>query len=218
MCIVTVLVMFRKKQIGITSGYLFLLIGIIMSVWALSAPRLSADQVIIELVQSMSADSVKISMETARSLGEVRVNLGAVLLIVIVLTWKKCFRTGLIFLGVIPASLGIYILKGIIDRPRPSVDYTVLTEASSTGSFPSGHAYQTALLGILIIALVLPIVPYRAVRILIALCVVWSVAAVALSSVYLGFHWPSDILGSFIFAIPSAVLLMRLGQSNKLKD
>lgn len=217
MCIVSLLVMFSEKQINTTCGYVFLIIGIIMSVWAVSEPRLSGDLAIIELVQSMSSDSVKNSMKTARYLGGFRVSLGVILLMFTVLTWKRCFRTGLSFLGVIPVSLGIYILKELINRPRPSGDYIWIIEASSTGSFPSGHAYQTALLGVLTLALFLPIIPYRIIKTVIALFVSCLVGLVALSGIYLGVHWPSDILGSFVFVFPSAVLLIRLSQNNNLK-
>ena len=106
--------MFSNKRITAICGYVFLLIGIIMSVWAVFEPRLSGDLAIIEFVQSMPSDSVKNSMEAARYLGGFGVNLGVILLIFGVFTWKKSFRTGLIFLGVIPASLGIFILKELI--------------------------------------------------------------------------------------------------------
>ena len=189
-----------------------------MSVWAVFEPRLSGDLAIIEFVQSMPSDSVKNSMEAARYLGGFGVNLGVILLIFGVFTWKKSFRTGLIFLGVIPASLGIFILKELISRPRPGADYIAIIEASSTGSFPSGHAYQTALLGVLILVLFLPIIPYRIIRIVIGSSVFSLVGLVAMSGVYLGVHWPSDVLGSFVFVFPSAVLLVRLSQNNNLKD
>ncbi|PZC49367.1 MAG: undecaprenyl-diphosphatase [Chloroflexi bacterium] len=210
--------MFSYKQIIATCGYAFLIIGIIISVWAVSEPRLSGDLAIIELVQSMSSDSVKSSMKIARYLGGVRVNLVVILLMFTVLTWKKFFRTGVMFLGVIPASLGIYILKELINRSRPDGDYIWIIEASSTGSFPSGHAYQTALLGVLTVALFLPIIPCKIIRIAIALFVFCLVGLVALSGIYLGVHWPSDILGSFVFVFPSAVLLIRLSENNNLKD
>jgi len=210
--------MFSNKRITAICGYVFLLIGIIMSVWAVFEPRLSGDLAIIEFVQSMPSDSVKNSMEAARYLGGFGVNLGVILLIFGVFTWRKSFRTGLIFLGVIPASLGIFILKELISRPRPGADYIAIIEASSTGSFPSGHAYQTALLGVLILVLFLPIIPYRIIRIVIGSSVFSLVGLVAMSGVYLGVHWPSDVLGSFVFVFPSAVLSVRLSQNNNLKD
>ena len=207
--------MYRKRHIRVA---IFLLIGIIMSSWVMSYHRIPGDQAILELVESMSSNSLDTPMEIARTLGGVWVNLGALILIVTAFAWKKCFRTGLIFLGVIPASMGIYILKYLIDRPRPNADHFSFVEASTTGSFPSGHAYQTILLAILTVGLVLPLVPYRVIRILIGLLVLCLVGSVALSSIYLGFHWPSDILGSFIFAFPSAALLIRLGRSIKIND
>ena len=174
--------MYRKRHIRVA---IFLLIGIIMSSWVMSYHRIPGDQAILELVESMSSNSLDTPMEIARTLGGVWVNLGALILIVTAFAWKKCFRTGLIFLGVIPASMGIYILKYLIDRPRPNADHISFVEASTTGSFPSGHAYQTILLAILTVGLVLPLVPYRVIRILIGLLVLCLVGSVALSSICL---------------------------------
>ena len=80
--------MYRKRHIRVA---IFLLIGIIMSSWVMSYHRIPGDQAILELVESMSSNSLDTPMEIARTLGGVWVNLGALILIVTAFAWKKCF-------------------------------------------------------------------------------------------------------------------------------
>lgn len=120
-----------------------------------------------------------------------------------VLLWPRCrpFAVALPSALVVGALLDV-TLKVIVDRPRPP-DALVGT---ALGSFPSGHA----LTGVIFFGLLPPGV-WIALRrrlvfwVSVPLSVV-SALLVAMSRVYLGAHWPSDVVASMF--IGAAVLLL----------
>ncbi len=97
-------------------------------------------------------------------------------------------------------------------RPRPPAqDWAVTT---SGYAFPSGHTTAASLAaGLLVWAAVRRFSGRR--RILVASWVVGGVfaAAVGLTRVYLGVHWPTDVLGAWAFSaawLSAAVVVRRL--------
>jgi undecaprenyl-diphosphatase len=99
----------------------------------------------------------------------------------------------------IASSLGAFLLnmllKDVFERPRPLV-VTPLAPVV-TSSFPSGHAMASMAAYGAIALLLARLEPRRGVRLL-----VWGVAAllvagIGTSRVYLGVHYPSDVLGGF---------------------
>ena len=103
------------------------------------------------------------------------------------------------------------IIKNLVDRERPPESLVERRAGFGSESFPSGHMMSAVVLcGVVtVIAWGLPL--GRRTQ--------WTVTAVAsvvvtlngLSSVYMGVHWPSDILGGLLWGvvivIPAAALL-----------
>jgi undecaprenyl-diphosphatase len=91
-------------------------------------------------------------------------------------------------------------LKDLVDRPRPTPEIVAQRAGHSSESFPSGHVMSPMVLYgyVLWQALSdrLPL-PLRVLRWPVA---AWSAALLALTgfvSVWLGVHWPSDVLGGY---------------------
>lgn len=91
--------------------------------------------------------------------------------------------------------------KEAVTRPRPSPDLVHVSLHDSGYSFPSGHTVGTAaLFGVLL--LVLPaVVPLKPLRWLLQLGCVLLIASAGPARVYVGVHWPSDVLGSYLLAL-----------------
>jgi undecaprenyl-diphosphatase len=97
--------------------------------------------------------------------------------------------------GVLGAILIQNVDKAIVARPRPPVHEL---EAVSGTSFPSGHATEaTAFFLVLAVVLVSGSPPHR-VRLLVAGTAIVIVAAIAVSRVYLGVHYPTDVVAGIL--------------------
>jgi membrane-associated phospholipid phosphatase len=107
-------------------------------------------------------------------------------------------RVALIFaVGVGVSSALAGLLKTLIGHARP-VDPLIFAQAES---FPSGHLLISAVVYGLLASLLLGTKVGRSVRALGAVGLVLLVAGVAVSRLYLGVHWPSDLLASLAIAV-----------------
>jgi membrane-associated phospholipid phosphatase len=101
------------------------------------------------------------------------------------------------------------IVKDLVMRPRPAVPLVRVTEHASGASFPSGHVFSAVLLYGMLAVLVemapLPSAVRRAVQVICLLVIMLMGPA----RVYVGAHWPSDVLGGYLWG--SLLLLLVLG-------
>jgi undecaprenyl-diphosphatase len=106
---------------------------------------------------------------------------------------------------VVPAGMLLNVaLKDSFRRPRPHWEDPLVQLA--TFSFPSGHAVHATVFWGILCALVFVHTPSRLWRTLAFAWTVAIVAAVAFSRVYLGAHYPSDVLAGI--AEGSALVLV----------
>lgn len=118
------------------------------------------------------------------------------------LMYQRLWRTALFWLVAIAGSAILAsILKAAIQRSRPD-----LWAVQASFGFPSGHATQSMAIAIALVIL------WRASR-KIPIIVAISIAAVFLVGVcrmYLGFHYPSDILAGWMLSLAWVSVLSML--------
>jgi len=119
-----------------------------------------------------------------------------VALLVLYLLWKRDWVWAWCVGAIVPGGMLLNVLmKHAFQRARPDVDHAL--QAVSTYSFPSGHVAGAALFyGVLAAMLVSKIDVWRW-RVLIVFLAIALVVLVALSRMYLGVHYLSDVLAAF---------------------
>jgi undecaprenyl-diphosphatase len=111
------------------------------------------------------------------------------------------------------------ILKSLFNRPRPDV-VAHLVDVHST-SFPSGHAMNSAIVYLTLGALLARTQQVRVLRIYLLSVSIVLALMIGASRVYLGVHWPSDVLAGWMvgasWAVLCSLLARRLQQSHTLE-
>ena len=97
--------------------------------------------------------------------------------------------------AVLGETLLSHVLKEAFDRPRPDI-VPHLVEVSSK-SFPSGHASSGAAIYLTIAALIAAQLKESRSRVLVFSAAGAAVFAIGASRIYLGVHYPTDIIGGW---------------------
>lgn len=96
------------------------------------------------------------------------------------------------------------LLKTLYDRPRPDlVEHLVNTH---TASFPSGHATMSTVVYLTLASLIVRLVDDTPVRAYVVCVAVALALAIGVSRVYLGVHWPSDVIAGWALGVAWASL------------
>jgi undecaprenyl-diphosphatase len=154
------------------------------------------DSIILKKVhnlQSIELDQIAIALtQTARGIAITAITS---LLSIGLVWWKQWRSLGYVWLVIIGSGLINFLAKLLFHRHRPDLWVSPLPQ--SDFSFPSGHAMLSMSL-VMAIAILIPQKHWRLIWLF--TCGFWLMA-IAWARLYLGVHYPSDILGGWALAI-----------------
>ncbi|MDE2842309.1 MAG: phosphatase PAP2 family protein [Chloroflexota bacterium] len=186
--------------------------------WAF--PRWPGDEALLTAVQGWQSPPLTAALGTLTRLGWYPVSAAVSLAVVAVLLWRKLRVDALLFALAVASALLTHPLKALVGRPRPEM--AIVEPAPHDMGFPSGHAAFAILLCGALIFLTWQHVEDRRLRWGFTAALVLLIVGVGLSRVYLGVHWPSDVVGGYLFGasvlltlgLLRSYLLRRLGRSS----
>lgn len=167
------------------------------------------DSIILKKVhnlQSIELDQIAIALtQTARGIAITAITS---LLSIGLVWWKQWRSLGYVWLVIIGSGLINFLAKLLFHRHRPDLWVSPLPQ--SDFSFPSGHAMLSMSL-VMAIAMLIPQKHWRLIWLF--TCGFWLMA-IAWTRLYLGVHYPSDILGGWALAIAWAMGVSWLSKVN----
>src|SRR5215472_5135616 len=132
----------------------------------------------------------------------------AALLVLILLFNRPAWR-----LAVAGAATGVLytVIAHIVLRPRPNVGQVLqVLEHPGASSFPSGHTiFIVTICTLLVLCLGYRFLPRR------TMPIAWTIAALlgfagAISRIYVGAHWPTDVFAGFLIAVGWLALVVSI--------
>ncbi|MAA95918.1 MULTISPECIES: phosphatase PAP2 family protein [unclassified Arsukibacterium] len=127
--------------------------------------------------------------------GNAVLTLASIWVIIFLLLTNKAKLALVVLLATGGALLGSLLLKSGFDRPRP--DLVTHATLVYTSSFPSGHSMLAASAYLTMGALLAQSQPRRRVKALIIISSVFLTLLIGVSRVYLGVHWPTDVVAGW---------------------
>ena len=178
-----------------------------MAVGAAIQPRFPGDLAVAHWIQDLATPGLDTVMEGVTLLADTPVMAVTLATAIIALGIARRWHDAAAFLFVPVLEGLVQLAKLIVDSPRPSDDLVRVMDTSTSPGFPSGHAFYAVVFGGLLLVLVMPTIRHQWLRRGLEAIIVTVAVTVMVSRVYLGVHWPSDVVGSVLFGVPSVALL-----------
>jgi undecaprenyl-diphosphatase len=167
-----------------------------------------------DLSDPIGSRSLQEAMRDVTALGGVTVvTLATTVGVLAFLLHRKRWHAAVLAGTVIAADVVSELLKSFYGRPRPElVPHGSYVYSSS---FPSGHSTLSAATYLTLAMLISSLEPNRGTKSMVFVLAVAMVLGIGFSRVYLGVHWPSDVLAGWClgaaFALAGWTALLRLG-------
>ncbi|MCR4322662.1 MAG: phosphatase PAP2 family protein [Candidatus Azambacteria bacterium] len=190
---------FFDKRFLFTAGIYVAFVAVVIAVAAALAGRgvlAFIDHPFLAYAEAIRSDALTPVMRATTMLGSGTIVVGLSIVGVMWLLYRGMAVYAVAFITSVVGASGVtVVMKWVLERPRPS-GFQALME--HTFSFPSGHAaLSLAFFGILVYFLIRH-TSRRSLQVFAVLVGGMIIIAIGVSRVYLGVHWPSDVVGSYV--------------------
>jgi undecaprenyl-diphosphatase len=195
---------FARTPTGLTLTLALVVVGALA--WAFleltfevvtGSPMVGTDHRIINLVAALRTPTLDQVMYTITFLGNGQMIAVLTLVAVIVaLVAGRPREAVLIVLAVVAGTLFFEVVKLVVHRPRPPLEDARIVQGDF--SFPSGHSTLSATFYGTVAYLLTPAIRRDSLKVLVWVAAGLLIVAIGVSRVYLGVHYPSDVLAGWV--------------------
>jgi len=178
----------------ITLFFIYLFFGIVQD-YIGHEKLIQFDLRVINMFSIFRTDSLNQIMLFVTYLAKAEIiTVGTIVISLILILIKKWRLLNALLISVLGGELFVWIIKNIMDRPRPSLTNALVAESSY--SFPSGHTFVAIAFYGLLAYFVIQSERNKFLKVISFLAGIILVVWIGLSRIYLGAHWPSDVFAS----------------------
>ena len=188
----------KTKKMCILFFALFLLVLIIY----LFDKKLIFDEFVYEKVMSIRGDFLDEYFISITKLGNPMTIL--FLLLLFVLFFRNKFGVTLV-ISCITSLVSNSLIKNVFRRVRP--EHIRLIKQGGY-SFPSGHAMIAICFYGYLLYLVIKRIKNRCIKYLISLFLIITIISIGISRIYVGVHYPTDVLAGYFIAIFEVIIVI----------
>ena len=172
-----------------------------LAIFAAFFDRFPADERIAHALQDVDVPAFGGFLDFVNFSGDTWVAVTITLLLAVAFAMMRAGTEAvLVLLTLVPRGAN-GVLKGWVERARPSEELVEVTTDATGFSFPSGHTVGTAALFGVLFFLIPTVVPWRSLRWILQLGCLLMVAAAGPARVYVGVHWPSDVFAGYLVVL-----------------
>ena len=168
-----------------------------LSVLAALYTTFPGDEEVLEAFQGLETSWLSAAARNVTQLGSAAVIAVSILALgtFLWITGRRRDAMGCVFIAL--AELSGFGIKELVGRPRP--EFVLFPPAPESAAFPSGHAVHAVLFFGFLIHLCW--FHMGSTRLMVALqgFIALSILTISVSRIYLGVHWPSDVLGGYLY-------------------
>jgi undecaprenyl-diphosphatase len=172
----------------------------------MAGATLHADESILRMMERMGAPWLDNVALEVTALGA-RVVVWMVVLVASVFMWssRHHYSAALLWVSMIGAGFVNAALKVSFNRPRPDV-FPWRTQHVGLASFPSGHAMTSVVVYGTLAFLIARLAPTKLLRRITWVTAILVILLIGWSRLYLGVHYPSDVLAGFVMGAAWAII------------
>jgi undecaprenyl-diphosphatase len=179
-----------------------------LSVEAAASETVTGDVAVSQWVQQVSLPGVGYAVGILNWIGR-PIPLAALTgIVAIALFARRRYGEAILVLPTTFTHAVNFVLKDIVQSPRPTNDYVRISDQATGFGFPSGHT-----MAIVVFCGVMTYIAWRLIACPKRRCIVYALVALAVvgigfSRIYSGAHWPSDVLGAYLWGTFYTVALV----------
>lgn len=172
---------------------------VLLSIGAAIQSHFVGDVYLAKNVQSVDASPWAKVMQLASVIGSAPVLIAAATSVMIWFLYKGQRPESLLVIAAVMTLPIVSVVKELVGRHRPTEEMVTVWYDLDSLSFPSGHSFTAVVIfGMFFYVAPLLVRSTNAVA-AIRVASITMIGLIGMSRVYLGAHWPSDVLGGFLY-------------------
>ena len=170
---------------------------VVLSVFAAVYDRFPADLWLVRRLQEVDSSAFAEALDRAAEMVNGWEMIAVLAAAAVLLLLTRRWLAALLLLVSPAAGLLNAAVKEIVGRPRPGHELAPFTTRSYDSAFPSGHADSAIVIYGMMFYFITVFVTQPSLRLLGQVACLWVILFTGMQRVYVGAHWPSDVLGGY---------------------